>query len=154
MHITSTTSPYNKRMLCRIDHSAYDRGSQIFKPSESQWRYEMNQYEIGSVESRPDFYGFSGEGINVTDEPVIINIDKLLEKRLRRSISVVLERDDDGYIAKISQLPLYGFGDTKKEALDHLKFEIESLYAELNEDDNFTDEWLKYRDWLSGLIMD
>jgi hypothetical protein len=71
---------------------------------------------------------------------------------LNAPIGVSLQRDGDGFIAEAENLPLYGYGDTYGEALGNLKADIESLYFDLLEDDNFTSEWLDIKAYLSSLM--
>ena len=83
-----------------------------------------------------------------------ITIKTLPNKILREGLDAVVEPDGDGYIARTVDLPLYGNGDDVIDAVDMLKREIVSLYDDLMEDDNFTDEWLKIKAFLKDLIRD
>ena len=49
-------------------------------------------------------------------------------------------------------MPLYGYGETEGEALDNLKAEIESLYFDLMEDDNFSPDWIEIKERLNQII--
>ena len=80
-------------------------------------------------------------------------INKLKNFDLLEPIPVKIENSDDLTTVSTVDLPLYGEGDDIHEALDMLKDEIESLYADLNEDDNFTDEWLKRKQYLNTIII-
>jgi hypothetical protein len=82
----------------------------------------------------------------------IIKITLLPNKKLRESIDAILEPDDEGYIVRTIDLPLYGYGDDPIEAIQNLKYEIESVYDDLMEDDNFSEEWLKYKSYLGRII--
>ena len=64
-------------------------------------------------------------------------------------MNVIVELDENGYIARNPNLPLYGYGDDKLEAIEMLQREIKALYEELISDDNYTDDWFKIRDFLS-----
>jgi hypothetical protein len=81
-----------------------------------------------------------------------IKISLLPNKSLKIPIDAVLERDGGGFIARTLEMPLYGSGEDAWEAIDALKWEIESLYDDLMEDDNFTDEWLRIKKFLSQRI--
>ena len=74
-------------------------------------------------------------------------------KRLRTPLDAIVEQDDDGFIARITDVPLYGYGDDPVEAIDALKCEIESLCDDLMEDDDFTEEWLTIKDFLKKQII-
>jgi hypothetical protein len=81
-----------------------------------------------------------------------IRVSFLPNKSLKIPIDAVLERDGEGYIARTLEMPLYGSGEDAWQAIDALKWEIESLYDDLMEDDNFADEWLKIKEFLRQRI--
>lgn len=81
-----------------------------------------------------------------------VSIRSLHTKRLLAPLSAIVERDDGGYIAQTIDLPLYGAGATPVEAVDALRWEIESLYEDLMEDNQFSDDWLKRKKLLSAII--
>jgi hypothetical protein len=87
-------------------------------------------------------------------EAIIIKLNMLETKRMRRPLDVVIEDDDEGFIARSVDLNLFGYGDDRIEAIDALKFEIESLYFDLIEDNNFSEEWLNIKNFLKELIID
>jgi hypothetical protein len=72
-----------------------------------------------------------------------LKINVLPKKRLLTPLDVAIERDADGFIARTMDLPLFAFGEDVVEAVDSLKCEIESLYGDLMEDDNFSEEFLR-----------
>ncbi len=61
----------------------------------------------------------------------IVRIQRLINFELNPGVDAILEPDDDGFIARAIDLPLYGYGDDMIEAITVLKREIESLYREL-----------------------
>ncbi len=69
------------------------------------------------------------------------------------SIGAIIESDDEGFIARTIDLPLYGYSEDPIEALQNLKYEIESLYDDLMEDNNFSQEWLNYKKFLQERII-
>ena len=71
---------------------------------------------------------------------------------LNKPINVILEADGEGFLARTPDLPLYGYGDDIMEAIDMLKEEIESLYKDLLEDDNFSKEWLNIKKFLKERV--
>jgi len=92
---------------------------------------------------------------NVTSEQKTnpLKIDKLLKYNLSEPLLFTLEPDADGFIAKCPDLPtLYGYGDDKDEAINNLKFEIDSLYEDLMKDDNFTQDWLEIKSFLQKRV--
>ncbi|MCK6623322.1 MAG: hypothetical protein HUU32_20225 [Calditrichaceae bacterium] len=84
----------------------------------------------------------------------IIKIHVLPTKKLTQPLEAVLETDDGGYIVRTVDLPLYAYGDDPIEAIQNLKYEIESLYADLMEDDNFSEEWLNCKHFLKKIISE
>lgn len=69
-------------------------------------------------------------------------------KPLKRPLSVLIEKDDNEYIARTPDLPLYGLGESKMEAIDALNREVASLYDDLMKDDDYSDEWLQIKAFL------
>jgi hypothetical protein len=88
--------------------------------------------------------------------PVVsfVKINFLAARNLRMPIDAVIEGDETGFTARALELPLYGSGDDPKEAIDMLKREIESLYDDLSEDDNFTADWPRIKKYLSAIVID
>lgn len=86
--------------------------------------------------------------------PGYISIHLLQTKRLKTPLSVVIEQDNGGFIARTVDFPLYGFGEGPNEAVEMLKREIESLYEDLMEDDDFSEKWLRVKQFLSSIIVD
>jgi len=81
-----------------------------------------------------------------------ISLEKLIDFNLKAPINIRVKPDEDGYIAESVNLPLYGCAATRNDAIEMLKREIESLYNDLSEDDNFTDDWLRVKRYLQSLI--
>lgn len=84
----------------------------------------------------------------------IVKINILPTKKLSQPLEAILETDDGGYIIRTVDLPLYAYGDDPIEAIQNLKYEIESLYADLMEDDNFSEEWLNCKHFLKKIISE
>ena len=91
-------------------------------------------------------------GANVTMENYA-RINTLKKYDLTESIPVNVENEDGIVTVSIPDPPLYGEGNDIHEALDMLKDEIEDVYEDLNEDDNFADIWLGRRDYLNSIII-
>lgn len=83
----------------------------------------------------------------------IVKINKLQTKFLRSPLDVLVEPDGEGYIARATEFPLFGYGDDYFEAIEALKFEIESLYNDLMDDDDFTDEWKDIKNFLNEQVI-
>jgi hypothetical protein len=88
------------------------------------------------------------------NDAIVVKLNMLETKRLRNPLDVIIEEDDEGFIARAVDFALFGYGDDRIEAIDALKFEIESLYFELKEDDNFAEEWLSIKSFLKESIID
>lgn len=84
----------------------------------------------------------------------IANINMLESLRLKKPMSISIEFDEIYYIAKSLDLPIYAVGEDSKEAVVNLKMELEEVYYELIEDDNFSEEWLKYKELLKNFVAD
>ena len=93
-------------------------------------------------------------GLKVVEVPKFLQILSLETKRLLTPLSILVEKDGQGFIAQTIDLPLYGSGDSVNEAIEMLKSEIESLHRDLMEDDNFSDEWLTKRKLLAAIVAD
>ncbi len=63
-------------------------------------------------------------------------------------IKAVIEPDGDYLLLTAVDLPLYAVGGTEGEAIEGLNHEIVSLYEDLMEDDNFTDDWIPIKQYL------
>ena len=84
-----------------------------------------------------------------------LRLDSLHTRRLRRPLQIVVESDDDGYIVRTAEVPqVYGYGDDVLEALLAFRHELESLHFDLQQDDNFTDDWMPVKRFLQDLIDD
>lgn len=86
--------------------------------------------------------------------PDFIRVFMLPSRNLKRPLDVIIEPDEDGFIARNVDLPLYGSGEDPNEAVEMLKREIESLYEDLMEDDDFSDKWLRIKRFLCEIIAD
>lgn len=93
-------------------------------------------------------------GLKVVEVPKFLLIHTLETKRLLAPLSVLVEKDGQGFLAQTIDLPLYGSGDSMYEAIEMLKSEVESLHKDLMEDDNFSDEWLTKRKLLAAIVAD
>ena len=114
---------------------------------------KINDYKTG-FNKQPFFMSDISHNVIFEQKPTHIKIDKLLKYNLSNPLLFTLEPDDDGFIAKCPDLPtLYGYGDDQAEAINNLKFEIDSLYDDLMEDDNFTNDWLKIKFFLQKKII-
>lgn len=85
--------------------------------------------------------------------PRVVSVNRLINLELSSAIDFILEPDADGYIARNPDLPLFSFGEDMAEAIASLKHEIESLYDDLMEDDNFTEEWAPIKNFLSNIVV-
>lgn len=84
--------------------------------------------------------------------PIHIKLQMLKTMELVSPLDVIIEKDEEGYIARNPELPLYGYGTDVIAALEALKADIESLYNDLMEDDNFSESWLRYKIFLKERV--
>lgn len=82
----------------------------------------------------------------------IVTINLLQQYRLNTPLTAIIEYDEEGFVANLVDIPIYGTGSDRTEALQTLKLQIEDVYDELMEDDNFSDEWLNYKRFLLDVI--
>ena len=97
--------------------------------------------------------GFSAGHAEVTqgDLPssqVHVRINRLTKNILKAPLDILVEPDERGFVARTPDLPLSGCGRDRIEAIDMLKGEIESLFEELQENDDVSEEWLGIKKFL------
>jgi predicted RNase H-like HicB family nuclease len=83
---------------------------------------------------------------------VRVRLNRLPHKILKSPLDVLVERDDQGFLARTPDLPLYGYGEDRIEAIDMLKREIESLFDELLENNHLSEEWLNIKRFMTERI--
>jgi len=64
-------------------------------------------------------------------------------------VHILVEPGEQGFVARTPDLPLAGYGQDRIEAIDMLKGEIESLFEELRENDDVSEEWLGIKKFLT-----
>jgi hypothetical protein len=89
----------------------------------------------------------------IANNLITITINSLITLKLATALSVIIEPDEDAYIARCVDLPVFGLADDAIEAIDSLKREIESLYYDLMEDDKFSLKWLDYKKFLLNIVV-
>ena len=73
-------------------------------------------------------------------------IDDLAGYKLNSGIECFLSEDEDGSIvAECPDLRVYSSGNTRQEAIANIKENIISLYEDLCENDDFSDDWLEIK---------
>ena len=87
------------------------------------------------------------------DKLQVIMIDSLITLKFSSPLNAIIEHDADSFIVRSPDLPVFGFADDLLDAISSLKREIESLYYELLEDDNFSPQWLGYKEFLRNKIL-
>jgi hypothetical protein len=72
---------------------------------------------------------------------------------LKIPLSVIVEPDDESFIAKCPDLPqLFGSATEAAEAVESLKTEIASLWEDLSSGDDFSEEFLAVKRFLAKCI--
>lgn len=92
--------------------------------------------------------------LGIGTSPTSLLIHTLATKRLRSPLSVLLERDGDGFLAQTVDLPLYAWAETPQLAVAGLQTEVEQVYLELLEDDDFSLDWLNRKRLLRTIVED
>jgi hypothetical protein len=129
----------------------YDRRSDAFTQANLLRLYKDNKKGLTLIDIRLN----SIEGRLSKFERSLtlkLKIKTLSMYELRQPLEVILEPDDGGFIARSIDLPLFGYGEDTIEAIDNLKHEVESLYSDLMEDDNFSEEWLRTKKFLKTIF--
>jgi hypothetical protein len=80
---------------------------------------------------------------------VHVQINRLPNNMLKAPLDVLVESSEGGFVARTPDLPLAGYGKDRIEAIDMLKSEIESLFKELQENDDVSEEWVGIKKWLT-----
>ena len=77
-----------------------------------------------------------------------ISIYGLATIKLKNPIEITVEPDDNGFIAKMIDFNLYCYDNTEDLAIEGLKWEIEDAFNDLLDDNNLTNEWNKFREYI------
>jgi hypothetical protein len=83
---------------------------------------------------------------------ILVQINRLANNILNAPLDVLVEPDERGFVARTPDLPLAGYGKDRSEAIDMLKNEIESLFEELRDNDDVSEEWLGIKEFLTERI--
>ena len=82
-----------------------------------------------------------------------IKINILHKYNLNLPLDAIVEENIDEYIASLVDIPLYSEGSDPIQAIEGLKTEIEELWEEIKVDTDLSDEWIRYKDFLSRYIQ-
>ena len=111
--------------------------------------YQAGITVVGNTEDiAVPFAKLSQNHINIT------HLQRLQYRSLTDPLEVTIQQDKNGFIARTPDIPLYGYGEDLIEAIEMPKREIESLYEDLIEDDNLSDEWVEIKEFLKRRIID
>jgi hypothetical protein len=81
-----------------------------------------------------------------------VQVNRLPNNILKAPLDVLVEPSEQGFVARTPDLPLSGYGKDRIEAIEMLKREIESLFEELRESDDVSEERLGIKKFLSERI--
>lgn len=89
------------------------------------------------------------------EEAMALTISRLETHLLSSPVSVIVEPDENLFLAKTPDFPLlYGVGDDRVEAVEMLQREIESLWRDLQEEpEPLNEEWECTRRLLNKLVV-
>jgi hypothetical protein len=134
-----------KRSAKLVEREQTQKTTQSFEEQFSQYRIGKLEKKIIELENR---FGQLKNQVSGT-----IKIQHLPHHSLKIPLDVIVEPDDIGFIARTIDLPLYAHSENDSfEAVEALKDEIESLYEDLLEDDDFTPEFLRIKKFLKRCI--
>lgn len=116
----------------------------VHKPSDTEYHPEFGAFSFKIPEGRHDKCvercKEALSGVNT------VLISSLGSKSFESPLVIRIEKTDlDEYIAKPREKGfknLFGIGSDPMDAIESLKSEVESLYTDLMEDDNFSSDWL------------
>ena len=91
--------------------------------------------------------------IQVKDRVIQRKIYFLHHHQLANPLEISVEPDENMYLAKSLDFPLYANGETIEKASKNLSMAIEELYLELRDGTDFSDEWLNYKNMLNKAIF-
>jgi uncharacterized protein YqgQ len=140
-----TEKDYQNRKLRNLLQSITADIASNQSRSYEYWFSELSQ-EMRSVQERI-------ESLSKPSEALLVEINLLPTKKLSRPLTAIIEPDGEGFIARSVDLPLYGYSEDRIEAIEMLKDEIESLYEDLMEDDDFNEDYLRIKHFLADRIV-
>lgn len=122
--------------------------------------YDLNHREAGATPAKILYDHYTEKRLNTLEKDMLelkalkgfIKIQRLPNKNLKIPLDAIVDFDETGYLARATDLPVYGYGDDPVEAIEMLKREIESLYNDLMADDDFSDEWVEMKKFLAKRI--
>lgn len=85
-------------------------------------------------------------------DSIIIEVSKLYNFNLSVPLRIIVKPNGSGWLVEMLDVPLYAYGETCSMAIHNIKKEIESLYSDLMEDDNYSDMWLEIKSLLSKIM--
>ena len=85
-----------------------------------------------------------------------IKVKNILSKKYKlktgKSLVFLQTHEDNLFYLKSKKLNLFSYGKTLSISIKMMREEIESLYDELQSDDNFSPEYLKIKSYLNKVI--
>ena len=123
-------------------------------PSKPAMNYPMVLKVVRSFdwEDKLKLFNELDKEIQIKDKIIHNKIYYLFDKQLANPLEISVEFDENIYLAKSKDFPLYATANTFEKAVKKLENEIEELYVELREGSDFSDEWLRYKDLLNKAI--
>jgi predicted RNase H-like HicB family nuclease len=121
--------------------------------SATSTHYTQNNSTIYSTLAPQKIYRKAIHFQNI-DNITAINFDKVVDKSLNVSLMGTVHYEDGEYVAELLDMPLFSVGKSKKKAIKNLQYELDTLYTELMEDDNFSEEFLTYKDFFLKNIQE
>lgn len=122
--------------------------------------YSVKQEQIDRIKKMIEMYTQTCEEFeSVIADSMNFTLDNsklenfLHDRKLTSPIRICIEDDDTGKFASCLEIPqVYGFGETEDEALQMLYREIFSIYSDMQEDLQFSDEYQLLKHHLDLLL--
>lgn len=125
--------------------------------SESTTTFASEEFLLNDGSEQTGYYwpGASAPFAAGKNEPEVHLLREVGGLALARTLAVVVEPDEDGFIARATMLPqLYGAGDSPAEALAMFEREVLSLRADFHGNRELSDDWDDVRELLAELFDD
>lgn len=132
------------------------------KTSPSSTKMDYKNYQNikhcspGSV--KPIIYPSLRHLLQDTDTKSMICASEIISElpgyHLKSKIECRLSKDEDGsFIIECPELKVYSSGDSRKEAVENIIDNIVTLYEDLMENDDYSDDWLEIKQKLKSKIL-
>lgn len=134
----------NNKLNSSSSHKDYKQYlfAYIYNPSETKF-------------IRPSAHSISAQ--TSTSATIVCDLEMICDLpnyKTNSCIECCVSKDEDGsFLIECPSLNLYSSGESRLEAVENIKDNIESLYDDLMESDDFSDDWLEIKKILIKKIV-